>query len=259
MLRSLKTLLGYIVLAKDGRIGKVHDFYFHDDTWIIRYLVVDTGLWLPKRKVLIAPSAMEKPNWERLTFPVALAREQVEKSPDVDTDKPVSRQQEVELHNHYGWPAYWIDPGIGPWPAIAPMVPIFAPSKPSESGEEGRGDSHLRSFREVKAYHIHASDGELGHVEDFIADDALWVIRYLVIHVRTWLPAKNVLISPQWLGEIGHWDRMVNVTLTRGRILHCPELNPRAFVNREYEERLYDYYGRPRYWREPHHVTKTNR
>jgi hypothetical protein len=186
VLRSLKVMLGYTVLAKDGDIGKVHDFYFHDDNWIIRYLVVDTGHWLPGRKVLVTPSALREPHWEGLTFPVALTRDQVEKSPDIDTDQPVSRQQETALHNHYGWPTYWIDPGTGAWPAVAPMSLIFAPLKPSKTATEAKADPHLRSVREVTGYHIHASDGEMGHVEDFIVDHALWVIRYMVVHASNW-------------------------------------------------------------------------
>jgi hypothetical protein len=256
MLRSVKTLFGYTVLAQDGDMGKVYDFYFHDDTWIIRYLVVDTGHWLPGRKVLVAPSALGRPNWEGLNFPVALTREQVEKSPDIDTAKPVSRQQELDLHNHYGWPLYWLDPGTGAWPGVLPMAPIFAPPRPSEMPTDAKVDSHLRSVREVKGYHIHATDGEMGHLEDFIADDAAWVVRYLVIRVSNWLPAKKVLISPQWLGEIRHFERKVNITMTRESILHCPEFHPGAFVNREYEERLYDYYGRPGYWVEADHAAK---
>ena len=78
MLRSLKILLGETVVATDADIGKVHDFYFHDDTWIVRYLVVDTGHWLPGRKVLITPSALGKPDCDALTLPVALTRGQVE-------------------------------------------------------------------------------------------------------------------------------------------------------------------------------------
>ena len=256
MLRSLKTLLGYSVLAKDGDMGKVHDFYFEDDTWIIRYLVVDTGHWLTGRKVLLTPGALGRPNWEKLAFPVALTREQVEKSPDIDTDKPVSHQQELDLYNHYGWPLYWLDPGTGAWPGVTPMAPIFSPPGPSEMAKDPKADPHLRSVREVTGYHVHASDGEMGHVEDFIADDALWVIRYMVGHVSNWLPAKKVLISPQWLGEIRHWERKVNVTMTQESILHCAEFEPRTFVNREYEERLYDYYGRPGYWEEKDHATK---
>jgi hypothetical protein len=258
MLRSLKTLLSYTILAKDGDMGKVHDFYFHDDTWTLRYLVVDTGHWLPGRRVLIMPAALGKPNWEALTFPVALTREQVGKSPDIDTDKPVSRQEEVALYEHYGWPFYWIGVESGPsaWPPFMPAASLSAAQIACETATKEKADPHLRSVREVKGYHIHASDGEMGHTEDFIADDALWVIRYMVVHVSNWLPAKKVLISPQWLGEIRHWERQVNVTLTQKSILHCPEFHPEALVNREYEERLYDYYGRPGYWEETDHAIK---
>src|ERR1035437_690840 len=260
MLRSVKTLLGYTVLAEDGDMGKVHDFYFHDDNWIIRYLVVDTGHWLPGRRVLVTPSALGKPNWEGLTFPVALTREQVKKSPDIDTDKPASRQQEVDLHNYYGWPFYWsgIEPGPGAWPLFVPIAPIPGPPNASQTARREKADPHLRSVRAVKGYHILASDGEMGHVQDFIADDALWVIRYLVVHVSNWLPARKVLISPQWVGEIRHVERKVNVALTQESILHGPEFDPRAFVNREYEERLYDYYGRPGYWEKADQASNPN-
>jgi hypothetical protein len=250
MLRSLKVMHGYIVSAKDADIGKVHDFYFHDDNWIIRYLVVDTGHWLPGRRVLIAPGALGKPDWASMKFPVALTREQVEKSPPIDTDEPVSRQQEADLHNHYGWPFYWVEPGIGVWPPYVSPMPVAVPAKPSESANRGHGDPHLQSQREVVGYHIHASDGAFGHVEDFIADDAQWVIRYLVVHTGKWLPAKKVLLSPKWLGEIRYAQREVTVALSRDKILNCPEYFPGAAVNREYEERLYDYYGRPVYWTE---------
>ena len=256
MLRSLKILLGETVVATDADIGKVHDFYFHDDTWIVRYLVVDTGHWLQGRKVLIKPSALEKPDWDALVFPVPLTREQVEKSPDIDTDKPVSRQQEVDLHNHYGWPFYWIEPGPGAWPPFVSAGPVPPARKTSDAATKEKADPHLRSVREVTRYRIHASDGEMGHVEDFIADDALWVIRYMVVHTANWLPAKKVLISPQWLEQIRHLERKVDVTLTQDRILYCPEFYPDAPVNRQYEERLYDYYGRPRYWEESDHVAK---
>ncbi len=259
MLRSLKAVQGYKVLATDGDIGQVHDFYFHDDTWIIRYLIVDTGHWLPGRKVLVPPGVLGKPNWAGLSFPVNLTREQVQKSPDIDTAKPVSRQQEVDLHDHYDWPAYWIDPGIGPWPAVTPMIPIPEPASPSDTGATQKGNPHLRSVRELRGYHIHASDGEMGHVEDFIADDASWVIRYLAVDIRNWLPGKQVLISPQWPADIDHWQRRVHVSLTRESIRNCPEFHPAAPVNREYEERLYDYYGRPGYWEETDPAGKASR
>ena len=154
----------------------------------------------------------------------------------------------MDLHNYFGWPFYWIEPATGVWPSFVPLTPVPAPANPSDSATKGKGDPHLRSVKEVMGYHIHASDGAFGHVADFIADDALWVIRYLVVQTGNWLPAKKVLISPQWLGEIRYAEREVHTTLTRERILNCPEFTPGAPVNREYEERLYDYYGRPIYW-----------
>jgi hypothetical protein len=250
MLRSLKAIHGYTVLAKDGDMGKVHDFYFHDDTWIIRYLVVDTGHWLPGRKVLITMGSVGKPNWAGFTFPVDLTREQVEKSPDIDTDQPVSRQQETELHNYFGWPFYWMEPGPGVWPPFATPSPISMPMPPSGSAPKEHGDLHLRSQRELTGYHIHATDGVLGHVEDLIVEDGQWVVRYTVVDTGKWLPSKKVLLSPQWLSEIRYAEREVHVGLTRDKIAQCPEFHPGAPVNREYEERLYDYYGRPVYWAE---------
>jgi len=255
MLRSLKVLQGYTVRATDADIGQVHDFYFHDGTWLIRYLVVDTGHWLPGRKVLIPPGALRKPSWTAFAFPVALTRGQVEKSPDIDTDKPVSRQQELDLHNHFGWPAYWLDPGLGPGlsplPAMVPTALIPESTESAATATEAKAGSHLRSVREVMGYHIHACDGQMGHVEDFIAEDALWAIRYLVVDTRNWLPGKQVLISPQWLREIAYGERRVEVSLTLEDIRKCPEFHPATPVNREYEARLYDYYGRPGYWEEP--------
>lgn len=258
MLRSLKALRGYTVRAKDDDIGKVHDFYFHDDTWTVRYLVIETGHWLPGRKVLVATHALGKPNWSGFAFPVALTREQVEKSPEVDTDKPVSRQQEDALHKHFGWPLYWVDPGIGAWPGSSPMVPVFDCPEEKEAAAHEKADTRLRSAKEITGYRILASDGALGHVEDLITDDVHWIIRYLVVHMGKVLPAKKVLVSPQWLKEISYPNRQVSVSLTRQKILDCPEFYPGAGVNREYEARIYDYYGRPTYWEDEVPVAKTD-
>jgi sporulation protein YlmC with PRC-barrel domain len=254
MLRSVTALEGYTVRATDGDIGRVHDIYFNDDTWTIRYLVVDTGSWLPGRKVLVSPAALGKPNWDGFIFPVALTRKQVEKSPPIDTAKPVSRQQEIDLTDYYGWPLYWNEPGIGALPTLTSIPPL--PVEPVKKKKARKADLHLRSAREVVGYHIHATDGEIGHVKDFVVDDDLWIIRYAVADTNNWLPGKKVLISPQWLGEIHYLERNIDVDLTRAKIKHCPEFDAEALVNREYEERLYDYYGRPVYWREAEPVPK---
>jgi uncharacterized protein YrrD len=243
-LRSLKDLEGYKIAEKDGHIGKVHDFFFDDEFWVVRYLVVDTGSWLPGRKVLLSPGVLLTPDWNAREFTVALTRDQVKNSPDIDTDKPVSRQREMELRTYYGWPFYWT--GGGAWPEPIPLMPPLEPPPPKTREE---GDPHLRSVREMIGYNIEADDGEIGFVDDFIAEEETWVIRYLVVSTHKWLPGRKVLVAPHWIaGRISWAKQTVKLNMSRASVKNSPEFDPSAPVNREYETRLYDYYGRPKYW-----------
>ena len=244
MLRSLNNLTSFAIGATDGEIGKVHSFLFDGSKWIIRYLVADTGTWLPGRKVLIAATALGEPNWDGRVFPVALMRDQVKNAPGIEVDKPVSRQREIELHQYYNWAPYW-GGAFGP-------VTMAAPRKAGsekEVAEAAKGDPNLRMTREVKGYRIHASDGDIGHVDDFIASDEDWVIRYLVVGTRNWLPGRSVLISPEWVREIRWGEKRVHVEVARKQVEDSPPYDPSAPVNREYEIQMYDYYGRPKYWK----------
>jgi hypothetical protein len=249
MLRSTKELRGYTIRAIDGDIGQVHEFYFDDLSWIVRYLVVDTGNWLPGRKVLLWPGVLGQPDWETQVLPVDLTKEQVEYSPDIGTDEPVSRQMETDLHTHYGWTPYWRgglpQPGLGT-AAAAEMIAHAAQDRDEQEDQES--DPHLRSTREVIGYHIQAQDGEIGHVEDLIVDDETWLIHHLVVDTRNWLPGRKVLVTPAWADEVNWVERKVHVDLSRDTIENSPEFDPSMPVNREYETRLYDYYGRPKYW-----------
>lgn len=268
MLRSLKDINKYTVTAQDGEaVGKVHDFYFNDVMWVIRYLVVDLGVWLPGRKVLISPVALGQPDWGGgVTFPVQLEREKIEDSPDFDLSKPISRQQEAELHEFYEWPPYWGDVSAVDSRGAGMMPNAYLKSqKVAEKGVTERRvvseqeatveapdteDPHLRSINEITGYGIQAKDGEIGHVEDFIVEDDTWIIRYMVVDTRNWLPGKKVLVAPQWIEKISWPDSMVRVDLSRETIKNGPEYDPAEPVNRGYEDRLYDYYGRPKYWLE---------
>lgn len=107
MKRNIKSLIGFTIGATDGEIGKVTEFYFDDETWTIRYLIVETGSWLFGRKVLISPIALLTPDWENKIFPINLTKEQIKNSPDIDTERPVSRQQELDMYAHYPWGTYW--------------------------------------------------------------------------------------------------------------------------------------------------------
>jgi len=257
MLRSLKEVRGYRILAVDGPIGNVHDFFFDDTSWIVRYIIVDTGAWLPGRKVLLVPSAVEQPSWETRTLPVKMTKDQIKQSPDIDADKSVSRYHEIELHKYYNWVPYWslphqgIAPGIPPVARLVPIAGTVKPGKPPEgaaAADEEKVDPHLRSVKEVTGYHIQAADGGIGHVEEFIADDDNWVIRYMVIDTKNWLPGQKVLVPPSWIVSVSWEEAKVFINLPRETIKNSPEFNPGDPVNRQYEEKLYDYYGRPKYW-----------
>jgi uncharacterized protein YrrD len=249
MLRSTKELRGYKIRAIDGEIGQVHEFYFDDLDWIFRYLVVDTGNWLPGRKVLLKPVVLAQPDWETRSLSVELTKEQVENSPSISADEPVSRQMEVDLHTYYGWTPYWrggLPPfGVG---AAAAAEAIAMAAAPMGESDDQEGDQHLRSTREVNGYRIQARDGEIGHVDDLIIEDETWFIRCLVVDTRNWLPGRKVLVAPAWAEQVSWVEREIQVDLSRETIRESPEFDASTPVNRDYEGRLYDYYGRPRYW-----------
>jgi hypothetical protein len=246
VLLSTKHLLKYEIRALDGAPGSALDFYFDDVTWTIRYLVVKTGTWLAERPVLISPAAVGQPDESTKSIPVALTSEQIRNAPDISADLPVSRQREQELVRHYGWISYW--------DAITPlaMATVIMPPEPAEKDDESSKtpvDPHLRSATEVLGYHIEAADGSIGHAEDLLAETSDWVIRYMVVDTRNWLPGRKVLISPAWIRRVVWSDRSVLVDLRRQQIEQSPPFDPAAPVNRDYESRLYDYYGRRVYWK----------
>ncbi len=247
MLQSIKHFAGFSVPATDGEIGKVYDFYFDDSSWIVRYLVLEQGKWLPGRRVLLSPVTFGQADGEKKILPVLLNKKQIEKSPSITWDEPVSRQKEKELVEHYDWPIYWPSPSLSMQYNI-PLAKKLAEDDKAESSSEG--DPNLRSIREVSGYHIQASDGEIGHVEDFIVDDDDWHIRYLVIDTKNWLPGKKVLVSPLWVDSIDWEKKKVFMAISRETVKDSPEYDPSQPVNRVYEERLYDFYGRPKYWKE---------
>lgn len=255
MLRSLNSYLGQTLAARDGDIGKVHDFLFEDDSWAIRYIVADTRRWLPGRKVLIAAREIPQPDPLADKLPVDLPKDKIESSPDIDADQPVSRQQEQLLHQHYGWPLYWAPPTTmggpvmsQPGPAVAVPGNVAMPAG-ATNGEAPAGDPNLRSLREVEGYHIEANDGRIGHVEDLVISDDDWVVRYLVVDTRNWLPGKKVLLPPNWKVQDIDWaNHTVTIDLSRDKIKQSPEYDSQLPISREYETQLHDYYGRRAYW-----------
>lgn len=242
MLRVTSPMMGYALHATDGEFGSVKDLLFDDEAWVVRYLVADTRKWLPGRKVLIPPTMAGPPDWEKRLVPVQMSKQEIEDAPPLAEDRPVSRQYEIALYQHHGWPMYWGSrETMGVWPMFM--------TEHGASFDEPEGDEHLRSVRETTGYHIAARDGEIGHVEDFIVNDHEWWLNYLVVDTRNWLPGRKVIVSPAWVESFDWSKRQVHVDLTKDSIANAPEFDPNLPINRAYEERLYDFYGRPRYWR----------
>lgn len=248
MLTSAKKLEGFKIAAIDDIIGKAYDFFFDDNTWTVRYLVADTGGWLPGKRVLISPFSLGKPNFDDETIPVNLTKNQIENSPDVDEHMPIERQKEIELTQYYGWPNYWT--GFGDPLGAAPLMPAGIPVPIEiQYRESGSHDSHLHSTRSIIDLNIQASDDSVGHVEDFIIDDDNWSIRYLIADTRNWLPGgKKVILSPRWISKMDWMDSKVHVDLTRDQILKSPEWDPSSPPDRKYEEMLHEHYGKKTYW-----------
>lgn len=245
MLSNAKTLKGYKLNSLDGEIGKVKEFYFDDRHWTVRYLVADTGNWLPGRQVLISPYALADISTEDRHIGINLTKKQIEDSPSLDSHKPVSRQFEESYYGHYGWPMYWAGPytwGYDPY-----IVRDREKWKESAQGNLAP-DHHLRSTHEVSGYHIQATDGEVGHVEDFILDDETWSIRYLLVATRNWWPGKKVLVSPQWIERVSWGESKVFIDLSREIIKRSPEYTEEFLITRQYEMELHQHYDRHGYW-----------
>ena len=226
MLRSLNKLKTYRIGIIDSEIGNVEDFYFDDKDWVIRYVAANTGNWLQGRHVLIAPEAIGIKNWDAALFPAMITKEQIENSPIVEIDKPLSREKELELVQYYQWTNYWI--------GTDPMI----------STQEGT----LQSANGVLDYAIDAADGEMGKIHDFIIEDTTWIVRYIVVDTAKWLTGRKVLVSPLWIDGVNWNVRTVSVDLSKEVIKDSLEYDPLEPIERLYEVQLHNHYGKPEYW-----------
>ncbi|MNL17351.1 hypothetical protein D3C87_1384410 [compost metagenome] len=205
--------------------------------------------WLSGRKVLLSPLALLQPDWENNIFPVNLTKEQVKSSPPIDTQKTVSRRHEIELYDHYAWPYYGVaGAGFYGGMGMAGMVDSRIPLEDiiaEQHMEKEAGDPNLRSTDEIEGYHIHAIDGKIGEVEDFIVDDQNWIINYLVVDTGNWFPGKKVVLSPQWIKQVSWEDAAVQVNVPVDAVKHSPEYDPSKPLQDTYKEKLHNYYGKP--------------
>jgi len=248
MLRSLKDLESYAVSASDGNIGSVVNFLLDDKRWVVRYLMVKTNGFFTGHEVLISPISFGQVDWSTRELHVNLTKDKVQNSPTFEVNMPRSRDDERAYNNYFGYGHYWDRSGLWGTSAYPGDLASDAYNDKPPHVLECRSDAHLRSAKELRGYHIQGSDDAIGHVDDFIVDDATWEVRYLVVDTNNWFFGKKVLLAPQWASRISWEEGKVYMDLSRQAISSCPQWNPEQAVNREYEVRLYDYYGRPLYW-----------
>lgn len=251
MLKTITHLKGFSIRATDGEIGTVEQLYFDDQTWIVRYLTVATGSWLEGRKVLISPFSIKQVNWQARRVDVSLTKDQVKNSPDIDTQKPVSRQHESSYLAYYGYSNYWSGPfawGPSYYPAGFAVPALDSAADAVSAAVSQSKDSHLRSTGGISGYDIQAIDGEIGHVSSFVLEEETWAIRYIEVATRNWWPGKKLLISPEWMHRVSWLSLKVYVALMRETIQTAPAYVESVPITRQYEQLLHAYYGRPPYW-----------
>lgn len=246
MVYDMNELRSLAILARDGELGSIFDLYFGDDTWTIRYLVVDVGGWLERKTVLISPRSVERIDMHAGTAEVALTRDQVKASPDYDSEKPVSRQYETELAQYHNQPFYWTGPylwGVTDRP-VPPGAPVGAPMNRAHAEVETRvareredADPHLRSGRELAGYSVEATDGKVGHVDSLLFEDGRWTISAVVVDTRSWWPGGHVVISPRWIEAIDWTTHTARAGVTRERIKASAAYDPSA-AYRDREARI---------------------
>lgn len=258
MIHSLDEMKGRVVVAPDGEIGTIADLYFDQDGWTLRYLLVDTGEWLEGRRVLISPDALQDAGEDDDLVWVNVTREQVAQSPNVDLERPLTREDEGLLRGYYGWPLYWggmsplITSGVPDFPAVPVTGPDGEPrvtdNQPrfDQGSEPVQREPGLQSFSEVQGYRINANDGHVGTLTDLLVDDSSGRVLYMVVDTGNLFAGRKVLLAPAWVEHISWAEKEVDVDLKSDSIRESPEYDPDQPFGTDEEDRLYRHYGKKR-------------
>jgi sporulation protein YlmC with PRC-barrel domain len=244
MKRRLDKLIGFSTETTDGLKGKVKDFIFDEDNWIVRYLELDFGSFFNEKRVILPVELIDKTLWEEEVFSLNLSKDAIEQAPTPADKLTVSREYEMKISEFYGYQGYWLSGNVAPgYPGILlPARPIRVPKRDMTEDEPG---TSLRSFREIEGYHIVATDGKIGHVEDLIVDDMDWQLVYLIVDTSNWKPwSKKVLLSIHWLDEISYVHKETTVHLDSEMVKGAPEFDSEKLIEEAYEKALFDYYNK---------------
>lgn len=221
MLYSAKDIRKCKINAKDGTLGSVHDVFFDDRTWSTEYVVVDTGKWLPGKRVLIPRDRLGTPDWKATELDVDLTRDEIENSPGIESDPPLAHARS-RYYQSYVWTSY-------PWGGFIGGAPVGADPAAPARGVTGPPTTHVRSAREITGYRIEARDGRIGHVDDFLFLRQDWGIQFVVIDTRNWLPGEKVVVPPRDIVDMEWTEEKARVDLTKKEIKSAPKLEPSKY------------------------------
>ena len=247
MIRTVMELIDNTFRAADGDVGDVHDLYFDDASWTIRYFVVDVHRWLPGLSLLLPPRSITRHDRTARVMHTDLSKEEMEETPTAFEDNAVGRQRTDGLFDHEGWKPYWLGT-TSALEATASIAPLRSHVTDAEAG--GRDDDphngpNLRSVKKVRGYRVECSDAKVGEVVDFAYDDETWHVRYVVVETQRFSPHRRVLIAPSWTQRIDWTDRAITLDLTCDEVERAPSLEPGEEVDTAYEETLRAHFGMP--------------
>lgn len=210
MYHNMARLRGTRIVATDGEIGEFTGLVFDEESWQICCLVLDTGHWLGGRQVLISADRFQPLKGMGEKLHVGVTKDQIRNSLGLSKADP-------------------------------------------ETGQKGKlsvfdYNRNLHGTDEVRGRAVHAIDGDIGHVVDFIFDDESWIIRWLVVDTGSWWPGRKVLLSPQWIESMNWYDNKVFVTVSRESVKTAPGCEPLELPSRDCEEKVFAHYNRPSYW-----------
>lgn len=245
-------LKGFHLQAQDGEIGKMKDILIDDHQWGGRWMVADTGDWLPGRKVLLSPISFEEPDTDAKCIPVRMTQKEIEESPPLEEDAPVSLQYEKTFYDQFYWPYYWIGGGL--WANETEPIYLDPDRNQEEIDTELESDPEhqqhvLRSADELKNYQVTSSrtfdEDVLGTVTDLVIDTRTWAVPYLILQNRSLMPSKKILVPQDRVVQTDWHKHNIQLNLEENVFGIAPGLEDTECISPEMEERALAFFGTP--------------
>ncbi len=219
MLWNASSLMDYAIKAKDGEVGSISNLLYQDSDWAIRWVVADTGDWLSGKRVLLPVSALGPLDRDSQQLSVNLTMAQIEGAPDIDGSDPLSQEIDLLTCKHYD---------------------LLSARDDALRREDG---TQVCSLSAITGNAIEATDGEIGHAEDFLIDPVHWHMRYLVVHTSSWWQGEKRLISPQSIDWIDGARSIIHLDVTRQKVRDSPPYSAAAAVDGAFDELFGTYFG----------------